>query len=75
MHLRRKNPINMGTIENTSMMSRAIAVNVVKRSRHTSGRPICGVYYIRKIKDLNLVGTLSSTQKYGRARWSLTFFV
>lgn len=58
MHLRRKKPINMGTIENTSMMSRAIAVKVVKRSRHTSGRPICGAYYIKYIKDLNPLRTI-----------------
>lgn len=52
MHLRRKKPMNMGTIEKTSMISKAIAISVVTRSRHTSARPICGACYKDKFRNL-----------------------
>jgi hypothetical protein len=42
--------MNIGMLENTSMMSRALAIKVIKKSKLTSGSPTDAYYYNRLIK-------------------------
>jgi len=51
IHLRRKNPMKIGMLENTSIISKLIDVKVVTRSRQTSERPISDYYYIIFIRS------------------------